>query len=147
MIIFLDESGDLGWSFDKPRLKGGSSRFITIAGIAIENDKVKFLTRYAHELFLLYRTKRKVEIKGSDFSNYEALSVVQRSYSFASDLQFQVMSITADKRNVHLQLRRDSNVFYNHILNNLLAEYLNADHEINIVLDDRTVRAGSRNSF
>lgn len=36
MLIFLDESGDLGWSFDRPNGDGGSSRYITISGIVVD---------------------------------------------------------------------------------------------------------------
>ena len=38
--VYLDESGDLGWKFDKPYQNGGSSRFFTIACIFThERDK------------------------------------------------------------------------------------------------------------
>jgi hypothetical protein len=33
MKVFIDESGDLGWTLDKPNRNGGSSRFITLTGI------------------------------------------------------------------------------------------------------------------
>lgn len=46
MQIFLDESGDLGWTFNKPNRAGGSSRFITIAGIVIDEAHSKYLKRH-----------------------------------------------------------------------------------------------------
>jgi hypothetical protein len=33
--IYLDESGDLGWRFDKPYRYGGSSRYLTIVSLII----------------------------------------------------------------------------------------------------------------
>jgi hypothetical protein len=38
MLIYLDESGELGWKFDAPYRKGGSSRYLTIASLVISPD-------------------------------------------------------------------------------------------------------------
>jgi hypothetical protein len=35
MNLYLDESGDLGWTLDKPYQAGGSSRYLTIATLII----------------------------------------------------------------------------------------------------------------
>lgn len=35
ITVYLDESGDLGWKFDAPYRSGGSSRYLTIAAIAV----------------------------------------------------------------------------------------------------------------
>jgi len=37
--IYLDESGDTGWIFDKPYTKGGSSRYLIIAACLLPPDK------------------------------------------------------------------------------------------------------------
>jgi hypothetical protein len=38
MNLYLDESGDLGWKFDKPYRDGGSSRYLTIATLIIPQN-------------------------------------------------------------------------------------------------------------
>ncbi|WMN84132.1 DUF3800 domain-containing protein [Vibrio parahaemolyticus] len=37
--IYLDESGDLGWTFDSPYRRGGSSRYLTIASLIVSPEK------------------------------------------------------------------------------------------------------------
>jgi hypothetical protein len=147
MMIFLDESGDLGWSLDKPYLGGGSSRFLTIAGIVIEKAQIKDLLRDIQELYFKYRFRPRTEVKGYEIPDLTAMSIVNDLLLLSSHMPFQIISITADKRNVNPQLRRDSNVFYNHMLNNLLADQLKNYNDIEIILDDRTTKSGSRNSF
>jgi len=123
MLIFLDESGDLGWSFDKPHQKDGSSRFITIAGIAIEQNRLKFLNRFIDNLYERCHFAYDLEKKGSRFSNEEAASIVRRIHEINQEsTAFRIVSITAAKQNVAEALRRDKNVFYNFLLNRLLTE-------------------------
>jgi hypothetical protein len=43
MRIYIDESGDLGWTLDKPNRNGGSSKYITITGIVISNEEEKYI--------------------------------------------------------------------------------------------------------
>jgi hypothetical protein len=38
MNVYLDESGDLGWTFDKPYRHGGSSRYLTISVLIVPKD-------------------------------------------------------------------------------------------------------------
>lgn len=42
MNVYFDESGDLGWSFDKPYGAGGSSRYLTIAFLIIPKLSAKY---------------------------------------------------------------------------------------------------------
>jgi len=120
MLIFLDESGDLGWSLDKPRFAGGSSRFITIAGIVVDQDQIKMLMHYVRALSLKHNLDLRHELKGKKISNEIAELIVRELLKLSLTIPFQIISITANKQNVTPQLRRDSNVFYNHLLNNLL---------------------------
>ena len=39
IVVYLDESGDLGWSFDQPYRQGGSSRYLTIAALVVVSEK------------------------------------------------------------------------------------------------------------
>jgi len=38
MHVFLDESGDLGWNFEHPFRMGGSSRFLTLAFLVVDES-------------------------------------------------------------------------------------------------------------
>lgn len=50
-LIYLDESGDLGWTFDKPYQQGGSSRKLSIAAIVIPENKIKLITRIVSAMY------------------------------------------------------------------------------------------------
>lgn len=39
IIIYLDESGDLGFNFSAPFRTGGSSRFLTIGALSVDPEK------------------------------------------------------------------------------------------------------------
>lgn len=72
MLVFLDESGDLGWTFDKPNGNGGSSRFITISGIVVSEEHLKHVKRYISDIYQKYKLTPKIEKKGCNFSDQDA---------------------------------------------------------------------------
>ena len=143
MTVFLDESGDLGWLLDKPYMKGGSSNYITIAGIAVEKNDMKSLASLVNGFIFKHKLNLDNETKGSSIRNDEATLIVEDLVS----QPLQIISITANKRNVNERLRRDKSIFYNYMLNNPLVDLLHQHNEIEIIVDERTIRAGSRNSF
>lgn len=49
--VFLDESGCLGWTLDKPYGKGGSSRFLVLAAVSVSNGKGKYVERIIQSLY------------------------------------------------------------------------------------------------
>ncbi len=148
MLIYLDESGDLGWSLDKPHRRGGSSRFITIAGLAIETKRQKFLGSFVNDIYRKNHFPFNAEYKGSQIPNERAISIIQDLGSiFSGSPVSKIVAITAYKENVGKPLRRDANVFYNFLLNNLLIEIMEENRQVDIVLDNRTIRIGSQNSF
>ena len=65
MNIYLDESGDLGWSFSQPFRHGGSSRFLTIAFVACPSEKKHLLQRVVRNVYRHTKSDPKEELKGS----------------------------------------------------------------------------------
>jgi hypothetical protein len=51
LMIYLDESGDLGWSFDAPFRRGVSSRYLTIAALCLPNEKKHLPKRIIKNLY------------------------------------------------------------------------------------------------
>ena len=51
MKVYIDESGDLGWTLDKPNRNGGSSRYITITSLVIEEFEEKYVTRFISDIY------------------------------------------------------------------------------------------------
>jgi hypothetical protein len=148
MQIFLDESGDLGWSFDRPIGNGGSSRYVTIAGLIVEDTLLNHIHRIIVELYRKYNLTPGIEKKGANFSSNEAAFIIRRLQKLSQDSTlFRIISITARKENAGAPLRRDSNIFYNYLLNVLLADQLKNADMVHITLDNRAVKVGSDNSF
>lgn len=149
MLIFLDESGDLGWTLDKPNGDGGSSRFITIAGIVIEEEQLKQVNRYISDLYQKYKLTPKIEKKGSGFTDQEASYIVSNLESRIINKahSFNVISITARKENVVERLREDCNIFYNYMLGIMLPDTIRHHKNVRIILDKRTIKVDHGNSF
>lgn len=148
MLIFLDESGDLGWTFDKPNNDGGSSRFITISGIVVDETQLKYVIRHINELYKKYRLTPKIEKKGANFSDDDATFIATSlSKIIAKAPSFNVISITANKQNVIQKLRCDCNIFYNYMLGVMLPDTIRHHNNVSIVLDKRTIKVDHGNNF
>lgn len=148
MQIFLDESGDLGWTFNKPNRAGGSSRFITIAGIVIDEAHSKYLKRHISDIYKKYNLTPKIEKKGCNFSDEHATYIATSlSKLIAKAPSLKIISITANKLNVVEKLRKDCNIFYNYMLGELLPDAFKNHKEVNLILDKRTIKVDHGNNF
>jgi hypothetical protein len=148
MQIYLDESGDLGWTFDKPNQHGGSSRFITIAGIVVDSDELKHVKRQIADLYKKYNLTPKIEKKGANFSEADATYIVRNLNAiFNKARSFKIIAITTRKENVNLSLRKDCNIFYNYMLGVMLPDTIKHYKNVEIVIDKRTIKVDSGRSF
>lgn len=148
MLIFLDESGDLGWTFDKPNGDGGSSRFITISGIVIDEQQLKYVKRYISDIYRKYHLTPKMEKKGCNFSDLDAAYISANMSKIISRApSFKVISITARKEKVLPRLRGDCNIFYNYMLGVMLPDTFRFNKDIKVVLDKRTIKVDHGNNF
>ncbi len=68
MHIFLDESGDLGWKFDKPYRAGGSSRFLTLAFLVVDETTHNYPRRLVRKFRKHYGMKSSRETKGGSLT-------------------------------------------------------------------------------
>lgn len=149
MNIFLDESGDLGWKFDLPNHNGGSSRYITIAGIIIDQEHTKYLNREVSDLYKLFNLTPGIEKKGANFSEADGLTTVNKLVALKSKAtSLKIISITVRKENVYQPLKRDTNILYNYALGLLLVpDVMRRFLDVELVLDKRTIKVLSGNSF
>ena len=107
--IYLDESGDLGFS-------QGSSKYFTIAFVVVK-DPVLF-ARCVKETKIRYKIPRKVELKGST-----AREVVKKDLlNKLRKLDIEIHAITVKKKNIDARLRKDKNILYNYIVGLLLVD-------------------------
>ncbi len=148
MNIYLDESGDLGWSFDKQYRKGGSSRFLTIAFIICPSDKKNLLTRIVKKVYNRLKIDFSTEIKGSSLNSTQKQFISQSLYSLLSQHKdIKIGAITVNKLNVQEHIRQDSNKLYNYMLKLSLLNMVANKPVVNLVRDNRSVKVKSGNSL
>ena len=109
MNIFLDESGDLGFS-------QGSSKYFTIAFAVVKNPVI--FARCVREIKIKYNIPRRVELKGST----TRLSVKEDLLNKLNDLDIGIYSITVKKKNIESRLQKDTNILYNYMVGLLLVD-------------------------
>ena len=107
MFIYLDESGDLGFS-------GGGTEYFTIAFVCM-NDPVNF-KRAIKKTKSKWSIPRTVELKGSLTKESIKEDLLKRF----SKLDIEIHSITAKKANVVQKLQSDTNILYNYLLGTIM---------------------------
>lgn len=146
--IALDESGDLGWKFDAPYRRGGSSRYLTIASILYPPSKKNHPKRLIRKLYKKNGWDPKTEVK------WAALDAAQRE-QFAADLKtlvtkhpdINLLSITVNKINVQEHIRRDGNKLYNYMIGLSLLDKMAGYEKLQFIPDPRSIKVASGNSM
>ena len=147
--IYMDESGDLGWKFDAPYRKGGSSRYLTIAFIICPSNKSHKLDRIVKRIYESREASfKETEIKGSSLSIEEKERIATMTKGLIErDPDFRLVAITVDKTKVAEHIRRDSNKLYNYMIQVALLKQILKYDEVNLIRDNRTVKVASGNSL
>lgn len=147
-VIYLDESGDLGWKFDAPYRQGGSSRYLTIAALICPSDKTHHPKRLIKGLYERRKWSRNVEKKWADMSNGAKLDFSEEVVKLRhqhTDIKY--FSITVKKENVWPHIRADSNKLYNYMIKLMLVDEMTNYEHITLVPDPRTIKVESGNSL
>ncbi len=148
-FIYLDESGDLGWKFDLPYRRGGSSRHLTIASLIVSADKRHLPKRLIKKLYQKFNWPTSEEKKWSMMNANEraAFAEAAKRLITANPGLIRYSSITVFKANVQAHIRADENKLYNYMIGlSLLWEMGTAD-QIEFVPDPRSVKVESGNSL
>ena len=125
MVVYLDESGDLGFSGKK-----GSSKYIIITLLFVEASRlIRYIMRKIREDFNI---PRHIEIKGSNLFPNKLKKILKR----LSDREFPMYSIIVKKANVYRRSSVEPDRFYNFIVKEILRQ---AVTELNITSADRLI--------
>ena len=146
--VYLDESGDLGWSLDKPYRSGGSSRYLTIAFAVCPSEKKHLLQRIVRKVYSHVKFDPKLELKGS------VLSVSDKCF-FAEEVRKVVSmnpdiiigSITVNKSKVKLHIRQDANKLYNYMIKLAVLPKVKGEPVVNLIRDNKSIKVKSGNSL
>ena len=142
MHIFIDESGDLGFDFQKL----GTSKKFTIAILICDSDGTQRAIKKAVSQTLRRKISQKIgkskgELKGSK----TALSIKKYFLSLMPDSGWHLYAITVNKRNVspHLQTKTGRNKLYNFITRELLKSFTPPTElsHVNIIIDESKSKA------
>lgn len=148
IIIYLDESGDLGWVLDKPYRQGGSSKFLTISAVIAGRDQKQYISRGIKELYEKYNWDPKRETKWSYMDDSQRVEFSKKAKHIAqlhSGIKY--LSITAYKPNVQDHIRKDPNKLYNYMINLLLLEEISKHDDVVFIPDPRSIKVSSGNSL
>lgn len=149
MNIYLDESGDLGWTFTAPYRNGGSSRYLTVASLLIHPDKNHLPKRLIKDLYQKFKWLPNVEKKWSKMNLEERIWFAKKANELrmenANDIKY--VSITVKKENVKPHIREDANKLYNYMIGLLLLDEMTKHEHVTFVPDPRSLRVESGSSL
>ena len=102
MLIYSDESGDLGWTFDAPYRTGGSSRHLTIASLIVDESIKHIPKRLISELYNKFKWPTSIEKKWSDMITEERTYFSKGAVKIVDNNKelIKYASITVKKENV-----------------------------------------------
>lgn len=148
MDVFLDESGDLGWKFSEPFGDGGSSRFLTLAFLLVDENNRKYPKRFIKKFRNHYGMKTSREIKGSELTQNQHLYFAEKARDLLSkNPEMRVRAITVEKMNVLEHIRSDPNKLYNYMINLCLLDEITSEPIVYLTPDPRSIKVSSGDSM
>lgn len=139
--IFLDESGDMGWSLDRPRGRGGFSQYLVLAAIIVPADMNKFLERPVRNLYVRRGRSLGRELKSTALNGHERESFGRALAALpAKHAGLSLHAIVTEKCKVPSSLRGKPDVLYNHMAEQMLHQQICRWREVDIYPDARTLR-------
>jgi hypothetical protein len=148
MHVYLDESGDLGWRFDRPYRSGGSSRYLSLAFLIVDQATHKYPRRIIRSIRSKYGIPHTKEVKGSELSPGQLIFFAQKASKLASDHKdIRYTSITVRKSNVQAHIRADPNKLYNYMINLCLLDLIKGQAEVLFTPDPRSFKVASGDSM
>ncbi len=148
-FIYLDESGDTGWTFNAPYRRGGSSRFLTIAAVIIPREKRHHPKRVIKSLYKRLKISSRDEIKWVHLGETDRLWLASQISLLQDKLKDDLLltSMTVKKENVFPHIRREPNFLYNYMLNLLLSQQMAKYENVWLIPDQRSIKVSSGNSM
>ena len=147
-VIYLDESGDLGWTLDRPYRSGGSSRYLTIGALIVPSEKTHLPRRLIKRLYVDRKWQQSSEKKWTDMSAEAKVDFCNRAVKMKlAEPAIAFTTITVKKENVQAHIRADSNKLYNFMIKMLLLDHMAKLDHVVLVPDPRTIKVQSGNSL
>lgn len=147
-IIYLDESGDLGWIFNAPFRQGGSSRHLTITGVCVPTEKSHIPKRVVKRLYDRFGWPTSVEKKWAamDATERSAFATAARAMCDKHN-DIHLHAIIVKKERVAEHIRKDGNKLYNYMIKLALVDRMCAYDVVTMIPDPRSLKVKSGNSL
>ena len=121
--VYIDESGDLGFKFDRPFRKGGSSRYLTIAFLLIPKDSTYLIKRIVRSIYKKRKQQSSKELKGSELTFQEKEYIVKNTVVvLEQNPDISIFAMTVYKENVRESIQKDANKLYNYMIRLILLD-------------------------
>jgi hypothetical protein len=147
-IIYIDESGDLGWSLDRPYGRGGSSRYLVIAALSLPVSAVHRSERLMKDLYKASKWDHRREKKWIDAPEAARRHFACKAAQLAGAWpEVAYHAIVVDKRRVPMHLSGEGNQLYTHMVRLLLAEEMARYPRVDFIPDPRSLKLESGNSL
>jgi len=146
MQVYLDESGDMGWSFTEPYGAGGSSRFLCLAIMFLPKKARKLPKRIIADMYKHYGWVP--EMKCSAATPVQKMDFASRAVAMLSaNKGVQIDCIVVNKQNVQAHIRADPNKLYNYMCRCVIPDHVKSELEFEFVPDKRSIKVKSGNSL
>ena len=143
--IFLDESGDLGWKFDKPYRYGGSSRYLTIAYLISPITHCDIPRRLVRDFYSRFGFNPKNEVKAADLKPHHREFICTETVKMMSKRpEFHLGAVTVSKTNAPTHIQTSPNNLYHYLMHIGVSHVIHPHLSCKITRDDRSVKAYSR---
>jgi hypothetical protein len=147
-VIYLDESGDLGWEFTAPYGKGGSSRYLTIAAVYAPPAKIHLLDSVLREMSQKYKWKPGKERKCNQLSPNQRAEFAAKAKALCdANPDIHIHVIVVKKLNVQHHIRADGNKLYNFMIKLALIKKMATHDVVTLIPDPRSLKLESGNSL
>lgn len=148
IIIYLDESGDLGFNFSAPFRSGGSSRFLTIGALCVDPQEKHLPKRLIKNLYRKFKWDTTKEKKWSGMSGIARAEFASEARVLCDrNPDIRLRAITVKKTNVQEHIANDSNKLYNYMIRLMLLDFMAKYDRVTLVPDPRSIKVKSGNSL
>ncbi|WP_241895516.1 DUF3800 domain-containing protein [Stenotrophomonas maltophilia] len=147
-MFYVDESGDLGWSFESPYGSGGSSRYLVISGLSMpiaDDHRPERVMKNVYKGSKWDHKKEKKWIRAPEKSrSHFVQEAIQLCTKFPA---IQYHAIVVKKQKVATHLRDDGNKLYNYMVKLMLVDEMAKHAKVNFIPDPRSIKVQSGNSM
>lgn len=148
VLVFLDESGDLGWKFDAPYGQGGSSRYLTIASVCVPPSKNYLLDRTLRAMYQKYKWQAGAERKFVQLTDNQRVEFATNAMKLChAHPDIAIHGIVVRKENVEDHIRADGNKLYNFMIKLSLIKKMAEHSVVTLIPDPRSIKVESGNSM